>query len=126
MGMEFPFIITRVKLILRQGQYNATSKPLKADCLCLLHGPENNYERKNSIMEHIFTIAALWLGLAIISAIIAYHLKVSIALIEICVEMLAAAVAGHCGKMEVLGFRFRMAAFLGSFGCRHAHISGRY
>jgi hypothetical protein len=25
-------------------------------------------------MEHIFTIAALWLGLAVISIVVAYHL----------------------------------------------------
>jgi len=31
-------------------------------------------------MEHIFTIAALWLGLAVISTVVAYHLRVSIAL----------------------------------------------
>lgn len=44
------------------------------------------FQRKeDSIMEHIFTIAALWLGLAVISAVVAYHLRVSIALVEICV-----------------------------------------
>ncbi|MFA5104929.1 MAG: hypothetical protein WC527_07125 [Candidatus Margulisiibacteriota bacterium] len=35
-------------------------------------------------MEHLFTVAFLWLGLAVISAIIAYHLRISIALVEIC------------------------------------------
>ena len=46
-------------------------------------------------MEHIFTTAAIWLGLAVLSTIIAYHLKISIALIEICIGVAAAAVANH-------------------------------
>ncbi len=53
--------------------------------------------KEDSIMEHIFTIAALWLGLAVISAVIAYHLRISIALIEICVGVFTAAVAGYFG-----------------------------
>jgi len=36
---------------------------------------------EDSIMEQIFTIAALWLGLAVISAVLAYHLRISIALV---------------------------------------------
>jgi glutathione-regulated potassium-efflux system ancillary protein KefC len=36
-------------------------------------------------MEHIFTVAFLWLALAVFSTLIAYHLRVSVALIEICV-----------------------------------------
>ena len=60
-------------------------------------------------MEHIFTIAALWLGLAVISAVIAYHLRISIALIEICVGVLTAAVAGYLGQTDALwnGCSFR-------------------
>ena len=46
-------------------------------------------------MENIFTTAAIWLGLAVLSTIIAYHLKISIALIEICIGVAAAAVANH-------------------------------
>jgi hypothetical protein len=41
-------------------------------------------------MEQIYAIAGLWLGLAIVSAIIGYHLRLSIALVEICV-------GGGCG-----------------------------
>lgn len=44
-------------------------------------------------MEPIFAIAALWLALAVLSALIAYRLRVSIALVEICVG-----VAGAAGK----------------------------
>lgn len=34
-------------------------------------------------MEHIYTVVSMWLGIAVVSAIVAYHLKLSIALIEI-------------------------------------------
>jgi len=67
-------------------------------------------------MEHIFTIAAFWLGLAVISAIIAYHLKISIALVEICVGVITAAVAGHFGKFELLGSTSEWLRFLASSG----------
>ncbi|PIU49008.1 MAG: hypothetical protein COS92_08875, partial [Desulfobacterales bacterium CG07_land_8_20_14_0_80_52_14] len=54
-------------------------------------------------MEQIFAVAALWLGLAVVSAVVAYHLRVSIALVEICVGVISAAVAGYIGKTEELG-----------------------
>lgn len=40
-------------------------------------------------MESIYLSASIWLALALLSAIIAYHLRLSIALIEICVGVLA-------------------------------------
>ena len=46
-------------------------------------------------MENIYAIASLWLGLAVLSAIVANHLKISIALVEICVGILAATVMSH-------------------------------
>lgn len=44
-------------------------------------------------MEHVYTIAAIWLALAVFSAVLASHLRISIALVEICVGMVAAFVA---------------------------------
>ena len=67
-------------------------------------------------MEQIFTTASLWLGLAIFSAIIAYHLRVSIALIEICVGVFAAAVATHFGVLESFGADKEWLRFLASSG----------
>jgi len=67
-------------------------------------------------MEHIFTIAALWLGLAVISAVIAYHLRISIALIEICVGVLTAAVAGYLGQTDALGSNLEWLRFLAASG----------
>ncbi len=71
---------------------------------------------EDSIMEQIFTIAALWLGLAVISAILAYHLRISIALVEICVGAIVAAVATHLGKFDMLGANFEWLRFLASAG----------
>ena len=51
-------------------------------------------------MEHLFSIAALWLALAVFSAIIAYHLRVSIALVEICVGV-AVGVSRHCSARQM-------------------------
>jgi glutathione-regulated potassium-efflux system ancillary protein KefC len=67
-------------------------------------------------MEQLFIIASLWLGLAILSAIIAYHLKISIALIEICVGVIAASVAGYFGKIDFLGANQEWLKFLASSG----------
>jgi Kef-type K+ transport system membrane component KefB len=72
--------------------------------------------KEDFIMERIFTIAALWLGLAVIPAVIAYHLKVSIALVEICVGVIMAAVAGYFGKFEALGSTSEWLRFLASSG----------
>jgi glutathione-regulated potassium-efflux system ancillary protein KefC len=67
-------------------------------------------------MEQIFIIASLWLGLAVISAIIAYHLRISIALVEICVGVITAAVAASLGKTESLGSNQEWLRFLASSG----------
>jgi len=67
-------------------------------------------------MEQLFIIASLWLGLAILSAIIAYHMKISIALIEICVGVIAASVAGYFGDIDFLGANQEWLKFLASSG----------
>ncbi len=67
-------------------------------------------------MEQLFGIISVWLGLAIFSAVIAYHLKISIALIEICVGVAAAAVAGYFGLTEALGANQEWLRFLAASG----------
>jgi glutathione-regulated potassium-efflux system ancillary protein KefC len=67
-------------------------------------------------MEQIYTIAALWLGLAVISAVIAYHLRISIALVEICVGVVTAAVATHFGRLSMLGANSEWLRFLAGAG----------
>lgn len=67
-------------------------------------------------MEHMYALAALWLGLAILSAVVAYHLRVSIALVEICVGVIAAAIAGYFGKADALGSNLEWLRFLAASG----------
>ena len=67
-------------------------------------------------MEAIFATAALWLGLAVLAAVIAYHLKISIALVEICVGVVAAAVAGCFFGPDALGNNAEWLRFLASTG----------
>jgi Kef-type K+ transport system membrane component KefB len=67
-------------------------------------------------VETIFTIAAVWLGLAVLSTVIAYHLKMSIALIEICIGVVAAAVANHFFGANALGSNLDWLRFLASTG----------
>jgi hypothetical protein len=59
-------------------------------------------------MEHSFAIASLWLALAVLAAIISYHLRVSIALVEICVGVAVAAIAAFSGKADALGSNLEM------------------
>jgi glutathione-regulated potassium-efflux system ancillary protein KefC len=67
-------------------------------------------------MEHLFLTATFWLGLAVISAIIAYHLRISIALIEICVGLIAGTAAVYSGKFDMLGSNQEWLKFLASTG----------
>lgn len=67
-------------------------------------------------MEHLFTIAAIWLGLAVVAVIIAYHLRVSIALVEICMGVIAAAAVSYLGKPDVLESNSEWLRFLSSSG----------
>ena len=73
-------------------------------------------EQENFFMEHAFTIASIWLGLAVLSAVIAFHLRISIALVEICVGVLAGATAGWIGKGASLASGEEWLRFLASTG----------
>ncbi|MCX7823161.1 MAG: cation:proton antiporter [Syntrophobacterales bacterium] len=67
-------------------------------------------------MEQVYVIATVWLALAVISAIIAYHLRVAIALVEICVGVAMAAIAGYMGKTDLIGSDSEWLRFLASSG----------
>ncbi|MBM3957445.1 MAG: cation:proton antiporter, partial [Gemmatimonadetes bacterium] len=67
-------------------------------------------------MEHAFTVAALWLGLALVSAVVAYHLRIPIALVEICLGVLVAGVAGFLGRADQLGSDLEWLRFLAASG----------
>jgi len=67
-------------------------------------------------MEKIYIIAALWLGLAVFSAIIAHHLRISIALVEICVGVVVANIIGHYFGPAAFGSNLEWLRFLASTG----------
>jgi glutathione-regulated potassium-efflux system ancillary protein KefC len=67
-------------------------------------------------MEHIFFIASIWLGLAVLSTIIAYHLRISIALVEICMGVLAAEIAGRFWGPDAMGNNSEWLRFLACAG----------
>ena len=67
-------------------------------------------------MEQPFTIAYIWLSLAVLAAVIAYHFRISIALVEICVGVAVAAIASHIGKADALGSNQEWLRFLASAG----------
>lgn len=54
-------------------------------------------------MQELFTQAAIWLFLAVFAAVLANHLRVSVALMEICVGVAAAAIASRYWGADALG-----------------------
>ena len=67
-------------------------------------------------MENMFSTAAVWIGLAVLATVIAYHLKISIALIEICIGVAAVAVATHFFGQDALGSNLEWLRFLAATG----------
>lgn len=67
-------------------------------------------------MEQLYLSASIWLSLALISAIIAYYLKVSIALIEICVGVVAGYVASNFLQTNLLNNSEEWLKFLAGSG----------
>ncbi|MBI5724695.1 MAG: cation:proton antiporter [Planctomycetes bacterium] len=67
-------------------------------------------------MTEAFALAALWLGLAVLSTILANHLRISMALVEICVGVAAGALAEHYFGPESLGANVDWLRFLASTG----------
>jgi len=67
-------------------------------------------------MEKIYIIASIWLGLAVFSAIIAHHLRISIALVEIIIGMFAATAVNHYWGAGSFGSDLEWIRFLASIG----------
>ena len=67
-------------------------------------------------MEQAYGIAAVWLALAVLSAVVASHLRISMALVEICVGMVAALVADKCFYPNALGANLDWLRFIASIG----------
>ena len=73
-------------------------------------------ETEDSSMEQLFATASLWLALALLSALLAAHLRLSIALVEICVGVGMAACIGWFDVAEVLALNAEWVRFLASAG----------
>jgi hypothetical protein len=67
-------------------------------------------------MEHLFATASLWLALAILSALLASTLRLSIALVEICVGVAAAATIETFGLGDLLAADSEWVRFLAATG----------
>ena len=67
-------------------------------------------------MEHPFAIAACWLFLAVLSALLASALRLSIALVEICVGVVAAAVFSAVGGTHLIAANSEWLRFLAAVG----------
>ncbi|NLI09702.1 MAG: cation:proton antiporter, partial [Elusimicrobia bacterium] len=67
-------------------------------------------------MEHIYLTAAFWLGLGVLSAIIAYHIKLSIASVEIIIGIAAAFAASSFLNKDVFSDNSDWIKFLAGSG----------
>ena len=67
-------------------------------------------------MEHAFGITALWLLLALLSALLASTLRLSIALVEICVGVATASVLGVFSMTDILAANSEWLRFLAAIG----------
>jgi Kef-type K+ transport system membrane component KefB len=67
-------------------------------------------------MTETFTVAALWLALAIVATILANHLRVSMALTEICVGVFAGAICEYFIGPDSLGANIDWLRFLAATG----------
>lgn len=67
-------------------------------------------------MEYAFTIAAIWLALAVLATVLASHLRLSMALVEICVGTIAALVADCFFGPNALGANLEWLRFIASSG----------
>src|SRR5262245_25227423 len=67
-------------------------------------------------MEHPFAVAACWLSLAVLSALLASAFRLSIALVEICVGVVAASLLAPVGGTHLLAAHSEWLRFLAAIG----------
>lgn len=67
-------------------------------------------------MEHSFQIAAVWLSLAVLATILANHLRISTALMEICIGVVAGGIAERFLGPDALGSNMEWLRFLAATG----------
>src|SRR2546425_9423409 len=85
------------------GVGHCASNPAARQGFLLALGPVGSRSAtRGTPMEEAFRLAAIWLALAVLSTIIASHLRISMALVEICVGMAAAFLAGRFFSPDAL------------------------
>lgn len=67
-------------------------------------------------MEHLYLSASVWLALALLSAIVAYYLRLSIALVEICVGVIAGYISSQFLQTDLLNNNEEWLKFLAGSG----------
>ena len=67
-------------------------------------------------MTDAYALAALWLALAVLATILAHHLRISTALVEICVGIAAGTVAARCFGGDSFGANVDWLKFLAGTG----------
>jgi len=67
-------------------------------------------------MQTAYAVAAIWLALAVISTILANRLRISMALVEICVGIAAGALAAHFWGGDALGAELPWLKFIAGSG----------
>ncbi len=67
-------------------------------------------------MEQAYLIAAIWFALALAAAIVAHHFRISMALVEICVGMVAALAAEKLFYPDAIGATHEWLRFVASVG----------
>lgn len=67
-------------------------------------------------MEEMYLSAGLWLSLAVVSAVVAYHLRVSVALVEICVGLVAGYIATNFVGSDLINGNAEWVRFLAGSG----------
>lgn len=66
-------------------------------------------------MEHMWYVAAIWIGLALLASVISMRTAISVALVEICVGVLGGNFLGLDPKAEWIGFLAGFGAILLTF-----------
>ena len=67
-------------------------------------------------MEEGFGTATIWFALAVISTLLSSRLRISMALMEICVGVAVAALLGLFGGIEALGLQHEWLRFFAALG----------
>jgi len=67
-------------------------------------------------MTELFTVASYWVAIAVLASILAYHLRISMALMEICLGIISGAIVEHYWGLDIIGVNAEWLRFLAGTG----------